>query len=153
MRAIVDQRQVRPTVDLPGIDDKRVGDSGEVVRTGGAEQVAVGIEVQHAGVRDAAGCHHPVLDGGDGATRAPDVVHHQGGTLAQQLVFRELQEAGPGEESGAFPFQFGREVHRSGEDVLDVHSLSQQTGGNDASPGDHDHSLKFGFELGQQVID
>jgi len=37
-------------VDLPGIDDVGVGDGGVIVGAHAAEQVAVGVEVQHTGV-------------------------------------------------------------------------------------------------------
>ena len=52
---------------FPGEDDVRIGGGGVVIGPGRAEQIAVGIEMQHAGERQAARNRHAVFDGGDGA--------------------------------------------------------------------------------------
>ena len=141
---------VAPAINLPRINNKGIRDGSIIIGPDRAEQVAIRIEVQDAGVWKTASGGNAILDCRDRATRTPDVIHNQGGAAAQFVVGGELDERGPRHQLGFR--RLGWKVHRGGKDVCDVHGIRQQSTRDNTAARDHDHGRKLAAELGQEVI-
>ena len=94
-----EQHAFLAALDLPGINNKSVRDGGIIFGPHRTEKAAVRVIVQYTGIRRPRRAGNPVFNGCDGAARTPYIIHDQDPPAAQQLVVRELDELGPGQQA------------------------------------------------------
>jgi small-conductance mechanosensitive channel len=139
-------------VNFPGEDNESIRSGSEIIRSSVAEHIAIWVEMQHAGIREAPRDGYPVLHRSAVPPRAPHIVHHKDAPTTQQVVVWKLKELRPNQQV-LFPFlHLCRKVHCGGQDAGYSHRLRKHPTRDDAAARDHHHGLKFVLKLHDQVI-